>query len=146
MNETCSLCKQIFKPSRIATWLGPNSEALEIPEFDIALADVDDAMICETCYHHGAAEMKYPDSFELHYQFGLEFEKRGRIAEARKALEKAIAIEENPEALSTLAITYDGKKQIKLLTRALKIDPKCELVRLNLMNNGIDPDKILGDG
>jgi len=90
--------------------------------------------------------MKYPDSFELHYQFGLEFEKRERIDEARKALEKAIAIKESPEALSTLAITYDGRAKIEMLKRALKIDSTCELVRLNLLNNGIDPDEILRDG
>ena len=145
MNEKCSLCKQIFEPSKFSTWLGPNGEALEIPEFDVVLADVDDAMICEACYQKGAAEMNYPHNFELHYQFGLEFEKKDRIDEARKALQNAIAIEENPKALSALAVTHDGKAKIELLMKALKIDPDCELARLNLLNEKIDPDEILKD-
>ena len=143
MNEICALCKQIFKPSKTSTWIGPNNETIEVPDYDITLAEVEDVMICEACYLNGDADIRYVGSFDLHYQFGLEFLGKERPYKARMALEKAVAINAKPEALVSLANTYEGKSKVDLLIKALRSDPACELARLNLINEGLSPDEII---
>lgn len=144
MNETCVVCKRTFEPSKFATWVGPNDEPIEIPEFDTALAEVDDVIVCEGCYFNGEAEKKCKGQFDLHYQFGLEFIRAERTTDARSALESAVSINAMPDALVSLAHTHEGQQRIDLLIQAIKIDPNCELARLNLINEGLDPDEIAG--
>lgn len=98
------------------------------------------------------AKQYVPEEFRIHFLLGVACQRLNRNLEASSALEKAIQLDEkNVDALTALALTYDGMKRPAdsdtLYERALRLDPNNHLLLNNygysLGDRGIQLDRAL---
>src|SRR5436189_6139987 len=79
----------------------------------------------------------HPESSDREYRRGVELQKRGDLAGARKAYEAALAVSpRRVDALSNLALVYGRSGNydlaVKTFQRALAVEPGQVVVRFNL--------------
>jgi hypothetical protein len=142
MNECqCYFCGKFAPNDKIENWVTGDGDVVEICYTGEVFAAIDDSRediyVCESCYKSGVVgEIKDFTSYELHYQFGLEFRDRYRYVDSIKALKKAYKTKRTADVLSAIAFAH-GELGNRVLERmfylaALKIDPSHFMSLANL--------------